>query len=314
MSYTLIEEAINKSKGIEKWSAVLLEYNHTRKPNEYVCYDMNFSSKELLTNSIATMCDAFLNIVKKFDKKVLDYSGENSKNVVDKISTDNILISACWNSVVDHINNSDDTTEFKDISANAYIFVGSYILEDENNYENVYIITRKNPLLTYKKKNSPIFTSKNNTISKANEPLVQFSKSFDAIVYKNIIYMINNNCESIFNMEYTHKIVCKKHLAELETNNIIADFEGYSKFASSGQYPKAFITYDEIIVNKLRQPNMREKLAIDLKIPYNAVTKQFDLQDNKSARIFTLAICGKTKINMFNDGFCEVPSSTPLIT
>ncbi|EOR25301.1 hypothetical protein A500_10505 [Clostridium sartagoforme AAU1] len=312
MSYTIIEEGIAKAKEIPTWSSVLVEYNHSKHPNEYICYDMNFSSVDLLSTTITGMCDAFLSIVKKYDKKVIDYTGENPKNVVDKLSTNNTVISTCWNFLIEHINNSDDTTNFKHIKANAYVFIGSYTLSDGTS-ENIYLITRKNPLLTYKKGRTPIFTSQNNTIAKADEPLVQFSKSFDAIVYKNTMYMINNNCESIFNMEYTHKILCKKHLSELEAANIIANFENYDSFASSGQNPKKFITYDASIVEKLTQTKWKNKLAKDLKIPLDSTTKKFDLHEEANARKFTLAICGKTKLNMFDDGICEVPSSTPLI-
>lgn len=312
MSYTLIEEGITKAKEITTWGSVLVEYNHSKQPNEYICYDMNFSSTDLLSTTIANMCDAFLSIVKKYDKKVMDYTGENPKNVVDKLLTSNDVISTCWNALIEHINNSDDTTDFKHIKASAYVFIGNYTLSDGTS-ENIYLITRKNPLLTYKKGRSPIFTSQNNTIAKADEPLVQFSKSFDAMVYKNNIYTINNNCESIFNMEYTHKIVCKKHLAELKTANIIMNFENYSTFSSAGQNPKKFITYDASIVEKLKQTKWKNKLAKDLKIPLDSTTKQFDLQEEVNARKFTLAICGKTKLNMFDDGICEVPSSTPLI-
>lgn len=312
MSYEIIEEAINKAKEISNWNSVLVEYNHVKNPNEYVCYDMNFSTSNLLDSTILDMCNLFLATIKKYDKNILNYSGQNPKNAVDKISTDNILISECWNSLINHINNSDDTTEFKDIKANAYVFIGSYTLDDGSS-KNIYLITRKNPILTYKKSRSPIFTSQNNTISKADEPFVQFSKSFDAIVFKENMYMINNNCESIFNMEYTHKILCKKRLVELEENNIIEDFETYNKFASSGHNPKKFITYDSTMANKLKQQNWRVRLSEDLKIPYNPVTKKFILQDPDDAKKFTLVICGKTKSNMYEDGFCEVPSSTPLI-
>lgn len=312
MSYTLIEEGIAKAKEITTWSSVLVEYNHSKHPNEYICHDMNFSSIDLLSTTITNMCDSFLSIAKKYDKKVMNYTGENPKNVVDKLLTSNSVISICWNSLIDHINNSDDTTEFKRIKANAYVFVGSYNLSDVTS-ENIYLITRKNPLLTYKKGRNPIFTSKNNTIAETDEPLAQFSKSFDAIVYKNNIYMINNNCESIFNMEYTHKIICKKRLAELETTNIIDNFENYSSFASAGQNPKKFITYDVSIVEKLKQTKWKNKLAKDLKIPLDSKTKQFDLHEEVNARKFTLAICGKTKLNMFDYGICEVHGSTPLI-
>lgn len=311
MSFALIEDGLNKAKNITTWSSLLIEYNHVKHPNEYICYDMNFSSPDLLSTTISNMCDAFLSIVNKYDKKVLEYTGENSKDVVDKLSTKNVLIATCWNALIEHINNSDDTTEFKNIHANAYVFVGSYTLDDGTS-ENIYLLTRKNPLLTYKKGRTPIFTSQNNIIAKADEPLVQFSKSFDAIVYKNIIYMINNNCESIFNMEYTHKIICKKQLSELETANIISDIESYKTFASSGHNPKKFITYDSSIVEKLKQTKWKNKLSKDLKIPIDPVTKQFDLRKEVNAKNFTLVICGKTKLNMFDDGICEVTTSIPI--
>lgn len=311
MSIELIKEGLSKSKSIVNWSALLVEYNHEKRPNEYVCYDMNFSPVDLLTLTISDMCDTFLSVVNKFGK-VLEYTGENSKNSVDKISNSNDLISSAWNSLLEHINISDDTIGFKDIHASAYIFVGSYTLADGIS-ENIYLITRKNPLLTYKKGRSPIFTTQNNTISKADEPLVQFAKSFDVLVYKNILYSINNNYESIFNMEYTHKILSKKHLLELQAANLVKDMEAYKIYASAGQTPKKFITYDASIVNLLKQTKWKTKLSKDLKIPIDSVTKQFDLSDVDNARKFTLAICGKTKLNMFDDGICEVPSSVPLI-
>ncbi len=76
---------------------------------------------------------------------------------------------------------------------------------------------------------------------------------------------------------------------------------------------KKFITYDASIVEKLTQTKWKNKLAKDLKIPLDSTTKKFDLHEEANARKFTLAICGKTKLNMFDDGICEVPSSTPLI-
>lgn len=50
----------------------------------------------------------------------------------------------------------------------------------------------------------------------------------------------------------------------------------------------------------------------ELKIPYDYTSKKFDLIDEKQADVFTKAICGKTKYNMFTDGVCEVPNSIPL--
>lgn len=307
MSYTSITKGINKSKSITSWSSFLIEYNHNKRPNEYTCYDLNFSTDDLLSATISTMCDTFLSIVNKYERKILEYTGETPKHVVDKLSTKNPIVAPSWNALIESINNSDDTSKFKDIKASAYVFVGSYTSDDL--FKNIYLITRKNPILPYKK---VLFTSKNNTVTKADEPLVQFSKSFDALVYNDTFYMINSNCESIFNMEYTHKIVCKKHLDELSSINIISNFNTYRSFASSGQNPKKFITYDSSLVTKLEQPIYRDKLSTLLRIPLDPKTKQFNLEKEDDARKFTSAICGKTKINLLDNGVCEVPSSVPL--
>jgi hypothetical protein len=53
-------------------------------------------------------------------------------------------------------------------------------------------------------------------------------------------------------------------------------------------------------------------LARELKIPIDKTTKQFDLSITTNAKNFTLAICDKIKLNMFDDGVCEVSAATPV--
>lgn len=65
MSFQRIESAINTAKLITHWNSLLIEYNHKRSPNEYVCYNINFASTQLLNDIITSMCNAFLSVVKK---------------------------------------------------------------------------------------------------------------------------------------------------------------------------------------------------------------------------------------------------------
>lgn len=310
MSIAKVEMAINVIKTIKMWDSFLIEYNHESHPNEYICYNMNFSSINLLLETVYSMCDTFLDIVKK-QNCILEYTAQNPKNVTEKILMNNNLIQSSWSSLKDHINFSDDTKDLKSIKAKAYIFVGSYT-EDNGNIKNIYLFNKKNPILSFKKR-IPIFTSQNNTIKKSDEVLIQFSKAFDGMIFDNTLYSINNNFESIFNIEYSYKIICRERLIDLENADIILDIENYKLFASSGHYPQKFITYDNSMINKLRIEEYKIKLSQELHIPIESQTKKFDLSDPKDARNFTLAICGKTKINMFNDGICEVPYSTPLL-
>lgn len=150
------------------------------------------------------------------------------------------------------------------------------------------------------------------TIAKTTEPLVQFGKCFDVLIVDNTLYSINTNFESIFNIEYSHKIVCHERLSELETADIVDDIDSYKTFASSGQNPKKFITYNPEIVKKLKKQKYKDLLKNRLHIPVNPATNKFDLSDPKNAKNFTLAICDKAKNNMFDSGVCEVPSSSPI--
>ena len=310
MSYTLIKEGLEKVNTINSWSLALIEYNHKSRPNEYTCYSLRFSTDDLLKTTIKDMCDKFLSIVNKYEQEVKCYNGSNPKNIVDKLDIKHELIKEPWKSLIESLNNVDDSKELKDIKSKAFIFAGTYKHNDKDN--NLYLISRKNPVYTYKKNRGKIFESRHNCIQEISEPLLQFGKTFDLMVYNGTLYTINSNFESIFNMEYTHKIVCKSSLDIIENADIIDNFETYKSFALSGQHPRKFSTFDKRIIANIKQEGNLKILVNELKIPYNEDVQKFDLQEEKHADLFTKAICGKTKYNMFTDGVCEVPASTPL--
>jgi len=256
------------------------------------------------------MCKNFLYVVDKYEQKIHSYTGTNPKNVVDKLQVNHDLISIPWNALIQSLNVIDDSTTLEEIKSNAFIFVGTYRLDEEEH--NIYFISRKNPIYTYKKSRGKIFESRHNCIQEISEPLVQFGKTFDALIYKGVLYTINNNFESIFNMEYTHRIVCKNSLDIIENADIIYDFEAYKSFALSGQHPRKFTTFDKRIIDNIKQENNIRILVDEFKIPYGREEQKFNLDEHKYAELFTKAICGKTKYNMFTDGVCEVPISIPL--
>lgn len=312
MSFAKIEKAISIVKQINNWNLYLMEYNHKTKPNEYTFYDFHFDSNDLLINTINSMCDAFMKIVEKYDKKVIDYTADNPKNVIDKININNALITNNWYNILNNINGSTPDIDLKSIKANAFMFMGTYTSNNDGMKKRIYLLTVKNPILNFKKR-TPVFKTINNKITIDDEPLVQFKKYFDVIVYDGILYAINSSFENTLNMEYSHKIVCREKLDLLNTAEIVLDMDSYRVFATSSFYPKKFTTYNEAIVEKLKHDEWKMKLSTELKIPIDPTTKKFDLSEPNNAKNFTLAICDKTKFNMFDDGVCEVSSSTPIL-
>lgn len=169
MSFQKIETAINTAKQLTHWNSFLIEYKHQKNPNEYVCYNINFASAQLLNDIITSMCDAFLSVVKK-QNHILEYTAQNPKNITEKLDVTNELMQLSWPSLVEHMNNSDDTVDLKNISANAFIFAGNYEDIDGKN-KNLYLLAQKNPVLSFKKR-TPIFSARNNTIVNTTEPLI----------------------------------------------------------------------------------------------------------------------------------------------
>lgn len=311
MSFKLIREGINKIPNVKSWKLALINYNHKLSPSDYECHLIRFETDKLLNDTVNNMCEKFMYIIEKKTESILEYSGMNPKNSIDKINISNELISDQWDSLILSLSVCDDQKDIEKIESKAFVFVGEYFENEE--HKNLYLLSRKNPIQIFKNKiRYKYLATRKNQIKEFNEPIIHFGNTFDVLIYGNVLYSINNNFQTVFNLEYSHRKFCKKALEEIENLDIISDFEAYQKFSLSGQTPKQFTRCDFDVINNLRNKRNLEILTKKLKIPYNKATQQFDLSDDENAKIFTKAICGKTKYEMFNDGICEVPSSIPL--
>ena len=115
-------------------------------------------------------------------------------------------------------------------------------------------------------------------------------------------------------MERSYKKVCAKHLDELNEENMVEVFEAYEEYATHGLRAKKFITYDDSIVRKLRNVATRKSISKKLNIPIDKNTSRFILKEEEASKKFTSMICGKMKRELFEEGYCDVPSSTPITT
>ena len=110
MSFNKIESAIITAKQITHWDFHLIEYNHTKNPNEYVCYNIPFASAQLLNDIVSSMCDTFLTIVKK-QNNILNYTAQNPKNTTEKHDITSELMLLSCPTLNEHINISDDSVD-----------------------------------------------------------------------------------------------------------------------------------------------------------------------------------------------------------
>ena len=108
MSYNMIVEAVSKIDDVNSWKTLLIKYNHASAPNEFTSYSFTFADSQIRTTLIKDMSTSFLKIVNEFGRKIEEYSGMNSKKVVDRIETSNTLISTCWRTLIGSVSISDD--------------------------------------------------------------------------------------------------------------------------------------------------------------------------------------------------------------
>ncbi|MTK22762.1 DUF4868 domain-containing protein [Turicibacter sanguinis] len=219
------------------------------------------------------------------------------------------VIKEPWSNLIQSLSTADDCTKIKKPTYDAFIFSGTYKTDNDES-ENIYILCKNNPIVNYKKKS--IFTCTNNTLKKNKDPLFNFPKCFDAVIYKNTLYMINLNCETIFNLERSHKNICKRHLNEIAETNIISNMEEFERCALSNKNPQKFLTYNHEILKKFANPEELETLCQELKISIDPSNNQLLFADEKSIKGFISVICGRAKRELFEDSLCEVLNSTPL--
>ncbi len=309
MSYKNIAEAIRLVDSVKSWESILISYNHARKPFEYVCHSFKFQDAGEFMSLIKAMSNTFIDYIDSKDKIIVSYNGMNPKGSVDKLEINNALIKDAWTSLIQHINICDDTENLEMIKANAFIFVGNYETSSKEN-KAIYFLCRRNPIVNLKRR---LFSARANTVEIVDKPLFQFGNCFDAIICNGTMYAINDNFEGIFNLEQTKRNICNAHLTEIKSKGIIGDFEAYKSYALSGHNPSKFLSFSTEVFDNACKDSGKKVLQDKFKIPMTLDGKKFDLSNDENAKVFTLLVCDKTKRNVFDEDYCEVPSSTPMV-
>lgn len=302
MSYELITEGFNKIQEVKSWATILIKYNHKTNPNEFTCYKFQFESEKLLVDTINDMYKTFINTAKKQSGGVKEYTAFNSKDTVEKINIQDELIKDNWIALMNSLTQCDDTTRLEEIKVSAFIFIGTY--HEDSVDKNLYIISKKNPILSYKKK---VFSlTRQNRIASIDNPIIQFNKTFDAVVYQNILYTLNLNFEFIFNLENSHRKKCKECLAHLAEQNIIKNYEAFEQQALKYNNVRKFKNYSYSVILELQNETFKNFLINKLGIPYDENEQVFDLSTSTAQHKFISVICDKAKRNIHNEDIVEV--------
>ena len=146
MSQDLILDAYSKWEESSEWKSVLIKYNHKTRPNQFKCFTFNFDKPEDANEIPKNLFENFTKIIDKNNYIVKDYTASNEKTVIEKITTNNRLLSEAWGNLINSVNVCDDSIQLNKIKPDAYAFIGSYF--EDGFSKNLYLISKKNPIIT----------------------------------------------------------------------------------------------------------------------------------------------------------------------
>ncbi len=308
MSLSKIHAALDflssKDSTIEVYA---IKYSHLVSGTRYTSFDLHFSDAKGLTELINDIVTYSKDNFTSSKVVVNPYDGFNPKNSIDKLSITDTIISADITKLIASITDSDDKTSIRDAKANAYAIKVIYKDED-GKAKDLYLITNKKP--TYNYTNKLFFKMHTNSLTKMTDDIFQFQKAFDMLVYENTLYMPTKNFESMFNLEHTHRILCKQYVKELEDIKIISNTEAFNKIALSGQNPRKFTTFNKDRLAAIQTPKGKNILKAKFKLEYDSKNKCYIIEDEIQSNHLITILCNKAQKDLFDDDIIyEVSSS-----
>ncbi len=158
----------------------------------------------------------------------------------------------------------------------------------------IKVILRQNPITKERTKKPIAFLKKD-----ANEFVLAKSKiafnlfgKIDILYDDTDIYFFSDKYIQFFNLERKFKKICEQCMKELGKEDIIEDFIGFERFATTGRNPQKFINYDEGNINKLKNEEFKKKLNRKFGIGVNDKGK-IKLTNDKDKEIFLKILCNK---------------------
>ncbi|MGL5383713.1 MAG: Kiwa anti-phage protein KwaB-like domain-containing protein [Culicoidibacterales bacterium] len=300
-------DILENAKNITNWELHLLSYEHKSNPDEFISYKFDFQGDDRKKETVNSKIQLCSNNVSKDGKIILRYTdGNTSKTTIEYIPDLNeCLFNATFTNFKTAIESPDETCKLTNINPKAYVLYGTC----NNGTCNipVFLITKKNPIATFKRKGWGPLVLSERTIVESTDPQLSINGSFDAIIYGQQLYSINLNFEEIFNVHSTFIKNRDEIIDQIDSLKIIQDFNIFKDAAMTKQQARTFAAFDSTILTK------PENLTIiSDKGEINFKNDKFILNDKKTAQKLIKILCRKIALDFFTEDTVEVPSQSPI--
>ena len=296
---TEIVKILNQVDQIKNWSINLVKINVSKKDG------VKYSAEELSDfdgDGILRTVKDIVQIYSIGDKSTMyndiqEYDSNTISSTIYKIDTSNILVKDSYDTFIKALSNPDKESDPTKNKYDCYVLKSS--LEKGEDIP-IKLVFMNNPIKVLKKK----FLKINEKYTEITGNVIGLSQYIDMIVYGNKIYFFNNSGEKLFNMERAYKTICKEKIEEIKEINIISDIEAFISVAKSGHNPRKFISFNKENLELLKDKKKKEVISTQFNIPL--IEGKFDTSNNEVSEKLIKLLCGKGKIDPFNNKPVEV--------
>ena len=307
-----VKNILEKLSKSEYWSIDLVQIKHSKKNGiQYNAEELPDFDGDGIHKIVNEIVERYTNGDKSKEYITLeDYDSSMRYGVIYKLDKSNTLVHEAYNVFIEALGNSTKEVDEIQNKYDCYVLKSTIEEEQENEEEkediSVKIISVRNPVKILKNK----FIKRNGRYKEITDKVIDLKISIDILIWKNTIYFFNDSGEKFLDIERAYKKVCNEKISEIEKYDIISDIESFRNIAEHGHNPKKFVSFNQENLEKLNDINTRRNIAekFNIELDVNNGYK-FDTTKKEDAEKLIKVLCGKGKIDPFNEKAVEVYGS-----
>lgn len=231
---------------------------------------------------------------------VTEYDGTAEQTIIYSLASTNQLVADEYSLLIQSMAEPETEAKVVDFKADAYVISGT-IDDDEGNEIAIKLFSMQKPVSRMKNR----FWLSGNTFKKIEEPVLNMRMSIDVLMIDKEIFFFNMSGENLFNMERSYKALCTACSQDVVDSALITNSDVFKSVAASGANPRRFVSFDKERLEKLKDADMRKKMAAKFKIDLNDADL-FMTEDKATAEKLIKLLCKKGMVDPFGEEPVEV--------
>lgn len=298
-----IIEILNQANKVDNWSINLVKIHISKRDGvNYLVEELSDFDGNGILKTVKEIVQLYSNGEKSSIYNIMEeYDSNTISNVIYKMKITNDIIKEAYDLFTNALANPDTESDPTKNKYDCYVLKSS-IEKDEEDIP-VKFIFMNNPIKILKNK----FIKVGDKYKEITDNVIGLSLNIDMLTYGDTIYFFNNSGEKLFNMERAYKKICQDKIEEIKDMEIVTDIEIFMNVASSGHNPRKFISFNKENLELLKDNKMKNNISEQFNIPL--INGKFDTSNNEVSEKLIKLLCGKGKIDPFNNKPVEVASA-----